>query len=64
MQSLRSHSAFSGTTRQTVGRTRLTINAKESRIGRRPIPVPKDVKVDLLGSTLKVKVCLLLDVGP
>lgn len=36
-------------------RTALHVVAKESRIGSKPIPIPKDVKVDLKGSHLKVK---------
>lgn len=34
----------------------VSVRAKESRIGSKPIPVPKGVTVDLKGSLLKVKV--------
>jgi hypothetical protein len=37
-------------------RTALNVVCKESRIGSKPIPVPKGVTVDLKGSHLKVKV--------
>jgi hypothetical protein len=37
-------------------RTSLYVVAKESRIGSKPIPIPKGVTVDLKGSHLKVKV--------
>ena len=41
-------------------RGRLVVLAKESRIGSKPIPIPKGVTVDLKGDLLKVKVCLFL----
>jgi hypothetical protein len=37
-------------------RTALRVLCKESRIGSKPIVVPKGVTIDLKGSTLKAKV--------
>jgi hypothetical protein len=36
--------------------TRLAVYARESRIGAKPVPVPKGVTVTIDGTTLKVKV--------
>lgn len=36
-------------------RRALTVNAKESRIGMRPIPVPKGVTISIDGNTVKAK---------
>jgi hypothetical protein len=37
-------------------RTGLLVLAKESRIGMKPVPIPKGVNVELAGQSLKVKV--------
>ena len=43
--------------RAAFSRSTLRVEAKESRIGRAPIAIPKGVTVTLEGQTLKVKVC-------
>ena len=35
----------------------LSVYARESRIGSKPIPIPKGVTITVYGTTLKVKVC-------
>jgi hypothetical protein len=59
MQSLRGPRAFTPSTNlrpQRVSVSKLVVNAKESRVGRYPIPLPKNVQLQLDGQTLKVKV--------
>ncbi|KAF8059445.1 ABCA9 [Scenedesmus sp. PABB004] len=48
--------AFAGQRAAVPGRARcVAVVAKESRIGMKPVPIPKGVTIDLKGSTLKVK---------
>lgn len=53
MQTLRQQRAFSSS---RPSRTGLVVLAKESRIGRAPVPIAKGVTVTLDGNNLKVKV--------
>jgi hypothetical protein len=55
MQGLRSR-AFTGQRVQPASRTSLNVVCKESRIGMKPVPIPKGVTIDLKGQNLKVKV--------
>lgn len=41
---------------QRAGTTRLVVLAKESRIGRSTIPIPKGVEVTITGQLVKAKV--------
>lgn len=59
MQGLRSSQAFTTQRVQLRSRTSLNVVCKESRIGIKPVAIPKGVTVDLKGSTLKVKVCFV-----
>lgn len=56
MQLQRAFAPSAATMRASRGR--LVVLAKESRIGSKPIPIPKGVTVDLKGDLLKVKVCV------
>jgi hypothetical protein len=59
MQSLRGPRAFTPTTHmrpQRVSVSKLVVYAKESRVGRYPVAVPKTVQLTLDGQTMKVKV--------
>ncbi len=62
MQSLTSSSftgravAFRPATQQQTQRQQLHVVAKDSRIGKRPVPVPDKVTVTVDGQTVKVKV--------
>lgn len=48
--------AFKPAQRQQAARQQLQIVAKDSRIGKMPIPVPAKVQVTVDGQTVKVKV--------
>lgn len=54
MQGLRSR-AFTGQRVQPASRTSLNVVCKESRIGMKPVAIPKGVTIDLKGQNLKVK---------
>eukprot|EP00882_Tetradesmus_deserticola_P001548 GHRQ01001671.1.p1 GENE.GHRQ01001671.1~~GHRQ01001671.1.p1 ORF type:complete len:209 (+),score=92.11 GHRQ01001671.1:123-749(+) len=54
MQGLRSR-AFSGQRLQPASRTSLNVVCKESRIGMKPVVIPKGVTIDLKGQNLRVK---------
>jgi hypothetical protein len=60
MQGLRSR-AFTGQRVQPASRTSLNVVCKESRIGMKPVPIPKGVTIDLKGQNLKVKVRKIKD---
>eukprot|EP00879_Flechtneria_rotunda_P002658 GHRR01002862.1.p1 GENE.GHRR01002862.1~~GHRR01002862.1.p1 ORF type:complete len:210 (+),score=49.00 GHRR01002862.1:191-820(+) len=55
MQGLRSSRAFTAQRVQPPSRTALNVVCKESRIGNKPVPIPKGVTINLQGQHLKVK---------
>ena len=52
----RAFGAQASTRPAAVNRVRLSVFARESRIGSKPVPVPKDVTVTIDGLNIKVKV--------